>query len=41
MLRLNPVFRILLAGILLLAGAVSAQAGADNHRTPDGKLKVL
>ena len=41
MLRLDPVFRILLAGIFLLAGAVSVQAGAGNHRTPDGKLKVL
>ena len=34
-------FRILVIGIFLLAGVVSAQAGADNHRTPDGKLKVL
>lgn len=35
------LFRILLIGIFLLAGVISAQAGADNHRTPDGKLKVL
>ena len=41
MLRRKPVFRILIIGIFLLAGAVSAQAGADNHRTADGKLKVL
>ena len=41
MLRHNPVFRILMIGIFLLAGVVSAQAGSDNHRTPDGKLKVL
>jgi intracellular sulfur oxidation DsrE/DsrF family protein len=41
MLRHNPVFRILVIGIFLFVGALSAQAGSDNHRTPDGKLKVL
>jgi intracellular sulfur oxidation DsrE/DsrF family protein len=41
MLRRKTFFRILLIGIFLLAGTVAAQAGADNHRTPDGRLKVL
>lgn len=41
MLRHTTVFRILVIGILLLAGAVAAQAGGNNHRTHDGKLKVL
>lgn len=41
MLRHKIVLRILWIGIFLLAGTVTAQAGADNHRTPDGKLKVL
>jgi intracellular sulfur oxidation DsrE/DsrF family protein len=41
MLRHKTVFRILLIGIFLLVGTVTVQAGADNHRTPDGKLKVL
>jgi len=35
------ILGFLLIGIFLMAGTVPAQAGADNHRTPDGKLKVL
>ena len=41
MLRHKTVLQILWIGIFLLAGVVSAQAGGDNHRTSDGKLKVL
>lgn len=41
MLRHKTVFRILWIGIFLLVGTVNVQAGSDNHRTADGKLKVL
>ncbi|MDH3256999.1 MAG: DsrE family protein [Nitrospinota bacterium] len=41
MLQRTWLLRVLLIGIFLLSGVVSAQAGSDNHRTPDGKLKVL
>jgi intracellular sulfur oxidation DsrE/DsrF family protein len=41
MLQRNLVISIFITAVLLFAGAVSVQAGADNHRTPDGKLKVL
>ncbi len=41
MLRHKTGFQALWIGLFLLAFAVSAQAGADNHRTSDGKLKVL
>ena len=41
MLQRTLAFRIVLIGIFLFVGALSAQAGSDNHRTPDGKLKVL
>ncbi len=37
----NLNFLIFMTAILLLAGALSVQAGTNNHRTPDGKLKVL
>ena len=37
----RTVLRIVWIGIFLLAGVVTAQAGAADHRTPDGKLKVL
>ena len=37
----NLLFSIFMTGVLLFAGVLSAQGGANNHRTPDGKLKVL
>ena len=37
----NLNFLIFMTAILLLAGALSVQAETNNHRTPDGKLKVL
>ena len=41
MLQRTLAFRIVVIGIFLFVGALSAQAGAGNHRTADGKLKVL
>ena len=41
MLRHKTGFQVFWIGLFMLALAVSAQAGADNHRTSDGKLKVL
>ena len=41
MLQRTLAFRLLVIGIFLLAGVISAQAGTDKHRTSDGKLKVL
>ena len=41
MLQRTLAFRILVIGIFLLYGAISAQAESGNHRTADGKLKVV
>jgi len=41
MLQRTLAFRIVVIGIFLFVGALSAQAGSGDHRTADGKLKVL